>query len=445
MQKKNVKTRNRYKKCKIVFIFMLFSIISFIIVKSTILINPSNETIINSKYSYENAINTSNYIINNEYFSINSKGYEPDKTTKGINDAIKYANNNNITYIKLEKGIYKINYNGIELKSNITLDLNGSQIIQSETDRESYSNFTFRNLKNVTLYNGIIVGDRQEHNFSNNSNSTHEWGHGIKIFGGDNIKIINLEIYDMIGDGIYICSEDNKNPTNIKIKNLIISNCRRQGISIIAGENIKIDGCEINNISGTNPQSGIDLESNQGEQVINNICITNNMFYNYGENNAIMSIGNVYNCIIKENFINGNILINDAKEKLEIIDNRIQKGDVKLLSSYANINIGHTINNVFIERNNINNGNILAQKVENAVILNNEIYSGNVNMISSSGRVEQNILRNSNTDEIIENAFIFSKLSGHTESYFSTFKQNQIIGNIKNLIIVDESCYTIER
>lgn len=443
MQKKFVKNGSKKRKYIIIIILILI-IISFVItMENNTFFYLKKDDI--SKLSYANPINNSNNTINNEYFSINSNGDEPDKTTKGINEAIQYANENNIDYIKLEKGIYRINYNGIELKSNITLDLNGSQIIQNATDKESYNNFVFRNLENVTLCNGMIVGDRENHDYESNSSSTHEWGHGIKIFGSENIKIINLEIYDMIGDGVYISSENDKNPTNILIKNITISNCRRQGISIIAGENIKVDNCEIYSISGTKPQSGIDLESNEKKQIINNIYITNNKFYNFEENNAIMSIGNLYNCCIEDNYISGNILVNDAKEKLEIIHNEIQNGDIKLLSSYSNINIGHDINNVIIEKNNIDRGNIVAQKVEMVNILNNEINNGNVNMISSNGRVEQNVVRNENIDEIIENAFIFSKLSGHVETYFSTFKENIIYGNIENLLLVDETSYTIEK
>ena len=43
--------------------------------------------------------------INNEYFDIDSNGNMPKETTKGLNEAIEYAFQNNITDLKLQNGI----------------------------------------------------------------------------------------------------------------------------------------------------------------------------------------------------------------------------------------------------------------------------------------------------------------------------------------------------
>lgn len=75
-------------------------------------------------------INPESGLINNAYFKINSEGKEAENTTNGINEAIKYAHQNNIKNIKLKNGIYEVigyknsHYRGIVMKSNVNLDLN---------------------------------------------------------------------------------------------------------------------------------------------------------------------------------------------------------------------------------------------------------------------------------------------------------------------------------
>lgn len=270
-------------------------------------------------YTYE-LINPETGIINNEYFGIDKYGNNPSETRKGINNAIVYAKENGINNIKLENGIYIIDnekiddyQKGIILQSNINIDLNGSIIKIVANDKTNYGVLSVFNVKNVSIFNGTIIGERNEHTYV--GNTTHEWGMGVDIRGSENIDVYNLEIYNTTGDAIYVNDLEDISSKNINISNCNLYECRRQGISIIAGENIKIYNNEIHNINGTIPQSGIDLEKNKEEQIINDIFIYENKFYSQASPNCILIWSNVGNVYIENNEFEGELKVNENNNK----------------------------------------------------------------------------------------------------------------------------------
>lgn len=399
---------------------------------------------------YGEPINLETGEINNQFFDINESGQEAEKTTKGINDAIDYASKNNINYIKLKKGTYEVigynnsHYRGISLKSNIHMDLNGSTIIQKTNAEVGYANITLYNVENVKISNGILIGDKESHDYSQ-IESTHEAGFGVSISAGTNIEIENLQIYNMTGDGIFIwgINEGEKSPDGVIIKNCNIHDCRRQGISILCGKNISIYDNEIHDISGTDPQAAIDLESVSKKEEIDNVYIERNKFYNLNTNLAVLFVGFINNASLKENEINGDLLIYDAKEKLEITNNTISNGNVKLLSDYTNINAGHNLNEVYINNNTLNNAGMTLRKIMDLKVFNNQIINGNIEVISSNADVENNVISNNMAQ--LEYALVFSNMSGHTERYVATIKNNITNGNFNEVEKVDINYYTVTR
>lgn len=239
-------------------IMILISLLGIIII-FYIIIKPDSIKQIKYYYLekiYGQPIDIETGIINNDFFNIDSTGKECVNTTKGINEAILYANKNNIEYIKLEHGSYLINgirdSKGIELKSNITFDCGGATLQEITNDQIGYCVFYLNEVENVKIINGIIKGDKNTHNYDNIS-STHEWGSGIVLLGCINIEIHNLEIYNFTGDGIYISGSEVSNGSRLLSKNISIENnnvhhCRRQGISIITGDTIEIKDNEIHDI-----------------------------------------------------------------------------------------------------------------------------------------------------------------------------------------------------
>lgn len=233
-------------------------------------------------------------------------------TTKGINEAIKYASENNINYIKLEKGTYLIDVvdNEITLMSNIELDLNGSTLKVLSNSEPRYNLIHIIDVQNVKVKNGILLGDRETHDYTNQASSTHEWGHGIKIENAKDIEISNLDISLMTGDGIDIndTMDENKMRTeDIVITRNNIHHVRRNGISVGAVDTLEITYNSIHDISGTNPQSGIDIERNNANQFYKNVTISNNKIYNHKNGSSIAFFDTAENFKIIDNELSDRI------------------------------------------------------------------------------------------------------------------------------------------
>lgn len=101
-----------------------------------------------------------------------------------------------------------------------------------------------------------------------------EWGMGLSILSSKNVEIENLKVTKFWGDGIYIGKKsDLTTSENITINFADISDCRRQGISIVTVDGLFMDRIKIDAIAGAPPQSGIDFEPNTATEVIRKVKI----------------------------------------------------------------------------------------------------------------------------------------------------------------------------
>lgn len=326
------------KRKKGFFCIIVLIIIAIII---GIVANANRENLKNIYYEvkkqlYGDPIDIETGMINNSFFDIFSDGSNATRTRKGINEAIEYASTNNIEYIKLQKGnylvdsfVYEINGNkydrSIIVKSNIKFDLNGSTIKIQRNNNPNYRILSILDEQNIEIMNGIVVGDRYEHDYTivDEITKKHQWGMGVSILGGKNIHVHNLEILDTTGDGIYISKTQNKDAENITISNCNIHNTRRQGITIITAFKVKIFENEIHNINGSPPQSGIDIERNNESQISDEIYIYQNKIYSLASKDAIIIYEGVTNTKIYENDINGKISIKYPNDTIVEYDNNI--------------------------------------------------------------------------------------------------------------------------
>ena len=387
------------KKFKIVFL-ILISVFLLIIFEYIFMKTDLIENVINIEKLSEEPIDLSTGIINNDYFGISSNGKNATETTEGINSAIEYAYKNSINYIKLDKGEYLIDGTykklvdedaGISIKSNMTFDLNSSVIRQIANDSEHYVTISIYDAENVKIINGILIGDREEHEYIENSSS--QWGMGISIRGGKNIEICNLEIREMIGDGIYITKLEDNQSQNLKIYNCNINDCRRQGISVISADTIDIYDNEIFNISGTNPQAAVDLEGNSDADLITNVKIYNNKMYSFGADYAIQSYKNAERVDIYDNEIYGKIRVNDIKDEMNIYNNVILDSEITAYLTQNNIDSGKYIKQLNIYNNSLVNSNIDIQRTQNVNIENNNIENGSISIQSSNAYIKNNSMK----------------------------------------------------
>lgn len=234
----------------------------------------------------QDKIPTEYYFYNNSFNKnmtspLEKKITKNQKTEESTIIIQEYIDNNNEVILP-NKEIY-ISKKGLFLKDNNTIIFqNNTKLIMESNDLERYGVINVINVKNVKIVNPNIIGDRKSH-----KGIKGEWGHGINVLGSNDVTISNFNISNCWGDGIYIGRDKNKYSSNITLKNGIVYNNRRNGISITS-----VDGLLMNNITsafnqGTSPQYGIDFEANDSRDEMNNVKLNNIITY-YNKNGGMM-------------------------------------------------------------------------------------------------------------------------------------------------------------
>ena len=149
------------------------------------------------------------YMIELGRWNIKNDGTDAVNTSKGINEALKFASDQGFEEAILPKGIYLIDENNpIEPQSYMIFNLNGATLRIRTNGLIGYAIINYqRNQQFSRITNGIIQGDKDTHNYA--IVNTHEFGHGIRVDStplvGANVRFItmdNLEIMYCTGDGI---------------------------------------------------------------------------------------------------------------------------------------------------------------------------------------------------------------------------------------------------
>lgn len=243
-------------------------------------------------------------------YMFGAKGNGVDDDTEAIRETLKYKN------IFIPSGTFLVktrtensNYN-LLVQSNTTIVMSDNATIKGIPNNSThYVILAIRNVKNVTIIGGNIVGDK--------SLNSGEWGYGINIFASDNVLIENVKISNCLGDSININGNDYSDQgalthsSHVRIINCELFESRRQGISIEACDTCLIDNNYIHNINGTNPQYAIDIERNIDDQILNNITISNLRAENNTHGSILMYSGNT-NTVIKDCTLGGGVAINKA-------------------------------------------------------------------------------------------------------------------------------------
>ncbi len=174
--------------------------------------------------------------------------------------------------LKIVKGNYFFNTNSFRVKSNTTLNLDGSVLKYKATS--IFAPFfliggeTFLS-ENITLMNGKIYGNKNE------LVTVTEHMHGVYIRQAKNVTLKNLESNLNKGDGMYIGMdtevEANRN-RSIIVDNCIFDKNHRQGVSVVSGSYISFLNCRFTNTAGTAPQFGVDIEPNDYVSAFRDLC-----------------------------------------------------------------------------------------------------------------------------------------------------------------------------
>lgn len=236
---------------------------------------------------------------------------------------------------------------GIRLRSGQRIVMAKDCVIKLITcDTPFYNAFNIVDCDDVEISGGTIIGERETHDSSTHSDfPSRTQGYGIEIQNSRNIRIENIDISQMWGDAIVLSMPNNALEydedynKDIVIQNCKLHDCERQGISIVIGRFVEIFNCEIYNISGHAPESGIDIEP-EGTNVNHDISIDNCHIHNNGVDNTAEGAGhtfdynpsiltsNSYNIRIANCILDGrvhNVARSDGAFVYEDIDIRIDK------------------------------------------------------------------------------------------------------------------------
>lgn len=179
---------------------------------------------------------------------------------------------------------------------------------------------------------------------------THEFGTAIDIVNSRNITVRNVKVSDMTGDAMHVGVTNqgpasNKKTSGVHISGCTFEACRRQGISVVDGDNVTVIGNFFRDIGirknmqdGAAPRSGIDIESG-GLNKTSGVTVSGNVFKNclggsviqYDGNNVSIT-GNVADTAMSYGF----------GVNTSIVGNTVTKGGITGNSSRVPISFTYT-------------------------------------------------------------------------------------------------------
>jgi hypothetical protein len=216
-------------------------------------------------------------MIQDAQISIADYGADPT----GVADSTAAIQNafNASTNIYIPSGIYKIKahtdtggFGGVEPQSNSRIEFAPGAVFQAITnDKGAYSIIKALSKENITFINPTLIGDKDTH-----TGTTGEFGMGFLIRNSNEIHIDGGNISKCWGDGIYIGQvSDVGYCENISLRNLVVNDCRRQGMSVISVDGLLIENCEFSDTNGIPPSAGIDFEPNLTNGRLSRISLIN--------------------------------------------------------------------------------------------------------------------------------------------------------------------------
>ena len=94
-----------------------------------------------------------------------------------------------------------------------------------------------------------------------------EWRHAIEIDGCARVTVAGLTVESSGGDGVYVGrGEKRKWSSEVVLRDLLLRDHYRQGISVISAEDLLIENVEMSFTEGTLPSAGIDFEPNYPDE-----------------------------------------------------------------------------------------------------------------------------------------------------------------------------------
>lgn len=190
--------------------------------------------------------------------------------------ALQKAIDGSVGKILLITGKSRIDVAGLDLRTNSHIRFaSGASIKLLAHNTPSYQVLRVWDVQNVQIESASIDGSKELNSATNDPNDGGQ-GIGISIAGSTNVTVTSPTTINCWGDGIYIGNSYRSltTPSNtVTITKHYASGCRRQGATITSGANITFDTPTWENIGGTLPSAGLDIEPNNNNAVLQNIKI----------------------------------------------------------------------------------------------------------------------------------------------------------------------------
>lgn len=284
----------------------------------------------------------------------------------------------------------------IALKSNTLLRIDGS--VSLNPNGYTHYNIVYaENKTNIEITGvGKLEGDADDHDYSSVS-STHEWGMCIEIRNSNNINIHDITLKNATGDGIEISGN------NIKIYNIDVDHCGRQGVSVLTAENVSIDNVIINDIYRTAPKAAIDIEPYTGV-IAKNISIKNAKISNCSGIQILYCDG-----VIVENVqaTDCDILFQGTDAKNVLINQVEYEGDTTPSPNFFIFD--NNCDNIYVDFLDISPDTQVTINIDNVKFGYNMSFNANV---SVSGNPEQGTMKYDNGKYILFNGVSWVNMDG---------------------------------
>lgn len=187
-----------------------------------------------------------------------------------------------------------------------------SKLIMQPTGQGTFYMLNAEFVHNILICFPVLIGDRDCH-----LGKTGEFGHGIYIYCSYYVGVYYTTISKCWGDGILIYNNTiSKVPPvgsqHIDIAYPTIDDSRRDAISVTSVNGLIINGAVLSNSNGTNPQSGIDIETGENSDDFTDISIPKLITFNNKAYGIIVSLSHLRGKNLKTVSILVDNHINDA-------------------------------------------------------------------------------------------------------------------------------------
>jgi parallel beta-helix repeat protein len=193
-----------------------------------------------------------------------AKGDGVTDDTASIQAAVDQVAGSGATVL-VPDGVYMIDAEkSVILKSKMTFHMStGATLRALPNSATNYHVIYISSASEVYVVGGTIEGERGAH-----TGTTGEWGHGLVVSSSQNVAVDTVTSKECWGDGFYVGGASS---ANVTFCNVVAAHNRRQGMSVSNVNGLIVRDSRFENTIGTEPESGLDVEPNEGETVTNTL------------------------------------------------------------------------------------------------------------------------------------------------------------------------------